>query len=94
LRLSAADGRDDALVDIGEQPGRGREEVQYTPQVDEVTGVGRQEDNQIIRVDGRAVLDLFGQGAEYSSTIRFTNECVEDLHYQDEQKGGQRVPLP
>jgi hypothetical protein len=42
------DGRDDALVDVGDQPRGTCEQVHNSADVDEVPNIGGQEDNKII----------------------------------------------
>ena len=53
-----ADRRDDALVDVGDEPGGAREEVQDAPDIGEVLHTGGEEDYKVISVYGGAVLDL------------------------------------
>jgi hypothetical protein len=64
LRLRTADGRDDALIDVGDEPGRTRKEVKDAPDVGEVTHIQQKEDDEVIRVNGRPLLDPIRQRSE------------------------------
>lgn len=93
LRLRTADGRDDELIDVGDEPGRTREEVKDAPDVGEVTHIRQKEDDEVIRVNGRPLLDPIWQRSEKCPAIRLADECVQHLHDDHEQEGGQRVAL-